>query len=355
MLAVYPLALYRAWGDPATVAQLYFVVGVCSLLIALSLPLLARRLSRRWIYTAGALLYVLSAVFGMIGGKAVTAALLCHTAGTATVFVCFNAYVLDHVKKIHLGRLESRRLLYSALGWSLGPVLGVWLLQAWHGAPFVIAATAACTLMAVFWRTRIGDGLVIGRANRRPPRPFAYLLTFISQPRLVAGWLFMVIRSCGWWVYIVYVGIFAVRNGLGDQVGGIATSLSNLGLFLAPLMLRWMQRRSVRHAVRTGFLVSACCFLLAALASPLPCGPAGDGRLLPGPAGRLRRSALHVVGQTLAAHRDGGGLFQLSRCVGHRLPRTGLAGAAVHTGGRRLCRSRTRLAGGMGHCRATAS
>ncbi len=267
-LALYPLVLYRVWGDAATVAQLYFAVGVCSLLATLALPVIARRIPRRWIYTFGATLYVLAAILGVVGGKALTAALLCHTLGTATVFVCFNAYVLDHVGKMDFGRLESLRLVYAGLGWSLGPVIGVWLLGIWPGAPFVLTGTAACALLVVFWRTRFEDGRAITPAV--PPRPFTYLARFFSQPRLVAGWAFTVIRSAGWWVYIVYVGIFAVQNGLGEQVGGMAMSLANMGLFLAPLMLRWMQRRSVRHAVRTGFLVSACCFILATLFSPLP-------------------------------------------------------------------------------------
>jgi len=267
-LAVYPLVMYRVWGDAATVAQLYFAVGVCSLLTTLALPVIARRIPRRWIYTFGAMLYVFSALLGIAGGKAVTAALLCHTLGTATVFVCFNAYVLDHIGKMDFGRLESLRLVYAGLGWSLGPVTGVWLLGVWPDAPFVLIGTAACALLVVFWRTRFDDGRAIAPAA--PSRPFTYLIRFFSQPRLVAGWTFTVIRSCGWWVYIVYVGIFAVQNGLGEQVGGIAMSLANMGLFLAPLMLRWMQRRSVRHAVRTGFLASACCFILATLASPLP-------------------------------------------------------------------------------------
>lgn len=267
-LAVYPLVMYRAWGDAAIVAQLYFAVGVCSLLTTLALPMLARRIPRRWIYTAGALLYVVAAAFGIAGGKYVTAALLCHTMGTAMVFVCFNAYVLDHIGKMEFGRLESLRLTYAGLGWSLGPVTGVWLLGIRAQAPFVLIGTMACVLLVVFWRTRFEDRRSIAPAAAA--RPFTYLVRFFSQPRLVAGWAFTVIRSCGWWVYIVYVGIFAVQNGLGDQVGGIAMSLANLGLFLAPLMLRWMQRRSVRHAVRTGFLVSACCFILATLVSPLP-------------------------------------------------------------------------------------
>jgi hypothetical protein len=61
-----------------------------------------------------------------------------------------------------------------------------------------------------------------------------------------------------------------LQNGLGEHVGGIASSFANAGLFMAPLMLRWMQHRSVRHAVRTGFAASGTLFILAALLSPFP-------------------------------------------------------------------------------------
>lgn len=60
------------------------------------------------------------------------------------------------------------------------------------------------------------------------------------------------------------------RNRLGDQIGGTVTSAVSLGTFFAPLMLGWMQRNSVRHAVRTGFLVSGLCFILSAIVSPWP-------------------------------------------------------------------------------------
>lgn len=269
-LSVYPLVMYRAWGSAAIVAQLYFVVGVVSLLTALSLPMVARVVPRRWVYTIGGCLYLVSAALAMAGGKLVAAALLCHTAGTAMVFVCFNAYVLDHVPKAQFGRLETLRLLYGGLGWTVGPVAGVWLLQFWGGAPFVVVALAALALLGTFWHLGLGDGRVITMARRSVAGPLNYLRRFFTQPRLVAGWLFTVLRSCGWWVYVVYVGIFAVQNGLGEQVGGFATSLANMGLFLAPLMLRWMQRRTVRAAVRTGFLCSAMCFMLATALSPWP-------------------------------------------------------------------------------------
>ena len=271
-LSIYPILMYRAWGDAVVVSELYFGVGVLSLLTGLAVPLVTRHVPRRFVYSGGALLFVLSACFGIVGGKVTTVALLCHVMGTATVFVCFNAYVLDNVPKVELGRLESLRLLFGGFGWTVGPVLGVWLLGFWHAAPFIIVGIAALAMLTAFWRLRIGHGrvTVVHGGARNSPNPLAYLRRFAGQPRLVAGWLFTVLRSCGWWIYTVYVGIFAVQNGLGDQVGGIASSLANMGLFMAPLFLRWMQRRSVREALRTGFLFSGGGFVLAACFSPWP-------------------------------------------------------------------------------------
>ena len=95
---------------------------------------------------------------------------------------------------------------------------------------------------------------------------------FLGQPRLVAGYAFALIRSCGWWVYVVYLPIFAIQNGLGDQVGGTLLSATNGGLFLAPVILRWVQARSLRAAVRTGFLIAALLFTAAFALSlwPIP-------------------------------------------------------------------------------------
>jgi MFS family permease len=78
------------------------------------------------------------------------------------------------------------------------------------------------------------------------------------------------LRSCGWWVYFVYVGIFAVQNGLAEQVGGWATSAANAGLFLSPLVLRWTQRHPLRRSLRWAFLLGAGCFLLSAALSSWP-------------------------------------------------------------------------------------
>ncbi|MFN3663258.1 MAG: MFS transporter, partial [Yoonia sp.] len=117
---------------------------------------------------------------------------------------------------------------------------------------------------------RLGNGKLITKSKRPPANPLAFLPRFAAQPRLVAGWLFAVIRSGGWWVYIVYLPIYALENGLGDRVGGIVLSMSNAALFVTPLMLRWMQKRSIRQAVRTGFVTAGILFTLAGFAAGWP-------------------------------------------------------------------------------------
>jgi ACDE family multidrug resistance protein len=148
-------------------------------------------------------------------------------------------------------------------GWTVGPVLGVYLFGWWRPAPFLIAAIAALTMLLVFLVMRLGDGKLITKSRDAPANPFAYFRRFAEQPRLITGWTFAVIRSCGWWVYVVYLPIYALENGLGEQLGGIALSISNGALFLTPLMFRFIQRKSVKKAVRVGFLISGLLFLVA--------------------------------------------------------------------------------------------
>lgn len=273
LISVMPLEIYRALGAAARVSEIYFLVGLLSLGTGLMVPYVTRFVPRRWVYVGGCAIFAAGAGLGTIGGAvAMVAALAMVTAATVTIFVCFNAYVLDHIAKADLGRCETSRMFFGAFGWTLGPWLGVALLDIWRPLPFAIAALAALTMMGVFLWQRLGNGRLITRARGPAPNPLAWLPRFAAQPRLVAGWTFAVIRSCGWWVYVVYLPIFAVERGLGESLGGMLLSASNGMLFATPLMLAWMQRRSIRQAVRTGFTAAGALFLLAALAGGWPSG-----------------------------------------------------------------------------------
>lgn len=268
LISVFPLEIYRALGDASVVSALYFGVGILSLVVGLLVPALTARIPRRWVYSAGASMFVVSAIGAASGApELVVAALAINTVATVVCFVCLNAYVLDYIAKADLGQCETSRMFYSALGWTLGPLSGVTLMALWQPAPFVISGLAALTMLGVFWFLRLGNGKLIVRAGNAAPNPLSYLPRFFRQPRLVAGWLFAVIRSCGWWVYIVYLPIFAIEQGLGEQVGGIVLSFSNGCLFLAPVILRWVRRRSLRKAVRGAFAAASLCFGAAAVFS----------------------------------------------------------------------------------------
>ncbi len=271
LISVMPLALYRAFGDAAIVSGIYLTVGLMSLCAGLMLPWINRFIARRWLFSCVGLFYVAGTGLALTGNPILLALGLASNAlATVMWMVCFNAYVLDHISRTDLGRNESTRLVYSAASWMVGPALGVALLDIWRPAPFLLAGGLALLVVAVFWRMRLGNGKLITKARAPTPNPIAYLARFFTQPRLVAGWLFAVLRSCGWWVYVVYVPLFAIQNGLGEYVGGTVLSISNAMLFLAPLILKWVETQTVRHAVRVGFLVSGLAFLGATSAAEVP-------------------------------------------------------------------------------------
>ncbi|MCE8521909.1 MFS transporter [Ruegeria pomeroyi] len=268
LISVFPLIMYRALGDAERVSMAYFLIGFLSLGAGLMVPSLIRYVPRRWAYSGGALLFVAGAMLAVQGTPLTTiAALACNTVAAVVCFICFNAYVLDYIERVELGRCETSRMFYSALGWTAGPMAGVLLMEVWPPAPFVISGVAALAMLALFWALRLGNGKMIARARRPARNPLAFLPRFFAQPRLVAGYLFAMIRSCGWWVYVVYLPIFAIEAGLGDQLGGILLSVTNGMLFAAPLILRWVQARSLKSAVRIGFAGAGFCFATAGLLS----------------------------------------------------------------------------------------
>lgn len=271
LVSTMPLEVYRALGDAGQVSRLYFVVGLLSMTTGLLVPGLSRVIPRRWLYTGGIGLYLAGTALAVMGGPVpVSLALLANGLATATLLVTFNAYVLDFIARHDLGRSLSTQMFYSAAAWTGGPVLGVWLLGLWRPLPFLISAGFALLLLAVFWWLRLGDGRAIGKARGPAPNPLAYLGRFLRQPRLVAGWVFAVMRASGWWVFTVYLPIFCLQSGLGDKLGGTMLSVANGLLFAAPLIARLPGRLGLRRVVVLAFGAAGLCYLAAGLAAVLP-------------------------------------------------------------------------------------
>jgi ACDE family multidrug resistance protein len=275
LISAMPLAVYEALGDAQATSAAYFAAGIVALVWGLMVPWATQKVPRRWAYTCGCLLYLVGMALAVTGTVwsvpyALPLSLMFTAMATATTFVCFNAYVLDYVDRANLGRSQSVQMLYGALPWSAGPMLGVWLHDLWAPAPFLLAAGFAVVLLTTFWVLRLGNGKQITRAKGPAVNPLGYLGRFFRQPRLIAGWFFAVMRSCGWWVYVVYLPIFCVEAGLGDKVGGTALSISNAFLLAAPAINRWGRRIGVRASVRLSFLGCAVLMTSASLLAFFP-------------------------------------------------------------------------------------
>ena len=271
LISTMPLVVYDALHDAQSTSVAFFISGVVALIWGLMVPWAARLVPRRWTYTGGVVLYLVGNTLGAIGTVwSVPMALVCNAMATVTIFVCLNAYVLDYVDRENLGRSQSTQMVYAAAPWAIGPMAGVWLYHQWHALPFIVSGAFAFILLVCFWVLRLGNGKQITRARRPAVNPLGYLGRFFSQPRLIAGWMFAVMRSCGWWVYVVYLPIFCIEAGLGDKVGGIVLSITNALLFAAPALNRLARRLSVRRSVRAAFGICGALFLAAGLLAFLP-------------------------------------------------------------------------------------
>lgn len=197
LISVFPLAMYKALQHAVIVSEVYFVIGLLSLVTGLMVPFVSRMVPRRWVYVSGAFFFVLGSLLAITGlASALVAGLLLTTMATVITFVCFNAYIQDYIAKIDLGRCETSRMFYSAVGWTAGPALGVILYRWWEHAPFLVAAFATLVMIGIFLVMRLGTGRLITKSWAAPTNPLAFLPRFASQPRLLAGWLFAFFRSC---------------------------------------------------------------------------------------------------------------------------------------------------------------
>ena len=276
LISTIPIAAYDAFGSAQGLSTVYLIAGILTLLWGLLVPRMTQVWPRRWVYVGGCVLYLI-AMGLFVAGNALSVQLGILIMGMATVtcFVCLNAYVLDYVPRADLGRTQSLQMVYAAAPWAIGPLSGVWMRSVWDPLPFMVVAGLATLQLSVFLYLRLGNGRQITRAKGPAVNPLAYLGRFFAQPRLIAGWLFAVIRSCGWWVYVVYLPVFCIEQGLGDKLGGALLSVSNAVLLASPYMAGLARRFTVRRTLRAALAYTAVFFLAATALSPWPLATAG--------------------------------------------------------------------------------
>jgi MFS family permease len=288
-------------NDNQKVATLFLVVGIGGLLSTLTIPYIIARSARRWVYTAGGVGLMLAAA--LLAAHALpeqAAGMLVRVIATACLNITLSLYILDHIRKHDLVRSEPLRLALSAVSWTVGPYLGVYLYENWAiWVPFALSAAAAMALLALFWVLRLRE-TVIRPARRQPANPLAYVERFVRQPRLRLAWAIAFGRSCFWSSLFIYGPLLMITGGVGKEAGGLLVSLAQIALATAWFFGRVAQKAGVRSVIAGSFAALALTTFAAGLA----------GTSFP-----LVAGAFLLAGSVAGASLDGVGGIPLLRAV----------------------------------------
>jgi MFS family permease len=285
LATVIPLQAYALLQDARDVSLAFTAVGVTGLAASFSIPLLIRRIRRRWVYTIGALL--LAAAPALIATSTLTgqvAGMLLRVFAVACLNITLSLYIMDYIAKRDLVHSEPLKLFFSAAAWCIGPTLGVYLHdRIGHGAAEAFSAVCALAVLGNFWLLRLQDNPAVAAATKPPPNPLASIGRFLVQPRLRLAWAISFGRSAWWSMFFVYAPLYMVHSGESSLAGALLVSAANFMLVLTPLWGRFAVAQGLRLAIVVAFLtvgaatlaagtlatyayVAGICLLLAAVA-----------------------------------------------------------------------------------------
>lgn len=282
LATVIPLQAYAALESSRAVSLMFTCVGAAGLTGSLLVPLLIRRMPRRFVYTLGALgLVAAAALFALDGRAGLLAGLIVRVLGVACLNVVLNLYIMDTIPRGELVRSEPLRLAVSGGAWSLCPSLGVFLYGRF-GAPAAdgLSAAAALVLLATFWALRLSDHPAIAPARQPPPNPLRNIGRFLGQPRLRLGWLIAFGRSSWWSQFFTFAPLYMVTSGQSALASAALISLGNAAVLLTVLVGRLALRVGVRQVIVGAYLLAGMTTLAAALLVPVGAPLAVAGLLL---------------------------------------------------------------------------
>lgn len=272
LIAVVPLLALKLFSSAQGVSVFYFAVSIAAVLGTLAVPWLVQCLQRRWVMCLAVFFLCVSAPFfasqtvvGLVVG------MVLHVSGAATLSICLNLYVLDHIRPKVLTRFEPLRMLFTGTAWVIAPVLGIYLGK--YGAswlPFIASGGFALILLGYFWFLRITESPILAPHTSSTTNPLYFVRRYFSQPRLVLAWFLAVGRS-GWWtMFFVYAPIYAVTAGMDAEAGGWIVSAGSASLFIVTFW-GWIGRRfGLRRLLVWGYATVGLFTIAVGIAAETP-------------------------------------------------------------------------------------
>jgi MFS family permease len=251
LVGVLPLIALQVFGNKETIATVYFISSIFTLIFTVNIARLERWLQRRRLVTLGGVFLIVSVVF-LYSGNALFFALGTglRAAGASVFSVCLSLYIMDYIGKKELTRNESRRMIYNGTAWLIAPALGGWIYS--NAQPvviFVISAGMGIVMLVYFWRLWLGDDKVVKHYPTTSQNPIRAIGRFASQPRLRIAYLVTLSRACFWATLFVYAPIYIIEANMPAFLGGILLSGASGLLFFSPFVQRLADRFGTRQVL----------------------------------------------------------------------------------------------------------
>ena len=294
--AVIPIEALAILGSALNVSILFFAVSFVGVGGAFAMPWLVHFAGRRRIFAIGGICVAVSSVLLSLGTIApLIVGLAFRVFGYLCVDVAFEVAIMERIPRRALARFEPVRMFFMAIGFLIGPWLGIRLsLDVGLWAPFALSAVLTLAVCAFAFGAGFSGHPTGTVFAGRPPNPLRFVLRFARQPRLRLAWLLAFGRS-GWWtMFFIYTPIYCVQSGLGEELAGIVLSAGAIPMLFVPLWGRLGGRVGMRALLAVGYLTTGGATIAVAVASGVPW--LGVALLL---AGTTCASLIDAAGNTL--------------------------------------------------------
>ncbi|MEQ8664142.1 MAG: MFS transporter [Rhodospirillales bacterium] len=272
LVTVIPLAAYEQLGDAQLVSALFFGAAIVGLLSSFLVPWLVQTITRRGVVTMGCIIGV-GAMAGFITQTAagLAAGMCLSLFAGACLEIGTSTYLLDTLPRREMGRFEPLRNMFLGVTWTIGPFTGIWLrTEIGATAPFYLTAALFLSFLAYFWILRLTDAPALATARPKRANPFLFIRRFMSQPRLRLAWILAAGRA-GWWgMFFIYMPIYIVDAGYGEQTAGLVGSTGTLFTMLSAIAYRWVGHLGARRLLIAGYGLTGLGTILIAVFADFP-------------------------------------------------------------------------------------
>ncbi len=270
MVGTVPLAALDALGSKTAVSVAFLLGSTSGVVVTLYIGRIEQIVARRWVLSGGiAAVFAAAGLFAYGPAWGIPVAIGLRAAHASVFSVCLSLYIMDFIGKGDLTRVESRRSVYLAAGWLVGPVVGTWLsTDVRADLPFLLAMGLAVASAGYHWWLRLEGHPVLLVPTTPVVGPMRAIPRFFEQRSLRVSYAITCSRAIFWASLFIYGPIYVVESGLPGWAAGAFLSVASAVLFIGPLVRHVADRSGVRTVIMAAFVLMAASLLALAVIGP---------------------------------------------------------------------------------------